>query len=226
MSKEEDMQRTLVAEFGPLSWLTDRDGIVSPTVQGGYTNLSATNTALFYEEATIDLSGYAMERKTFYPYSSFEQRNGVVLGSFSDATTIRAVIDTIIVSSIPLSTDQLSMSLLSANLPGFTHPGGVPYRLDREPLIHQNQLTYCHDSTIQTTGGSSVYRIVSNANGSSLEPTAADKLYCYRIVTSNAKDGSALVPSARVLLPGTITSEPKLEYMMRLKRSYELANQV
>jgi hypothetical protein len=34
------------------------------------------------------------------------------------------------------------------------------------------------------------------------------------------------IPSSRIVIPGTIKEEPKLEYMMRLKRSYELANQV
>jgi hypothetical protein len=39
--------------------------------------------------------------------------------------------------------------------------------------------------------------------------------------------GTALIiPASRVILPGTMGQEPELEYMMRLSRSVELANQV
>jgi len=231
---DEDMQRTLVAEFGPLSWLADRDGNVTPYVQSGYENLSQSTDTLFVEEVHIDLSGYALEKKTFFPYSSFEQRGGAVSGSFADTSEGRLLRDIIIVSSIPLTLTYENLSFYSAlGLPGFTMGAstlatitGEAYRINRDPLIHQHALVYSHDTTTQTTGGASIYRVVSSTNASSLEPTAADLLYCYRIVYSSSTDGQGYVPPARVLIPGMISSEPKLEYMMRLKRSYELANQV
>ena len=72
------------------------------------------------------------------------------------------------------------------------------------------------------------------------EPTAADKLYCYRIVQIQADgllptDPSGgltpgqsyiSIPAARQLIAGRINEESELVYMQRLKRSYELANQV
>jgi len=228
------MQRTLVAEFGPLSWETDRDGVVTTIIQGGYSNLSQSTDTLFVEETQIDLSGYALEKKSFFPYSSFEQRGGPVTGSFADDPEGRRIVDTIIVSSVPLTLDYSTLALYSFySLPGFTvgHAALTPvtgdlYRINRDALIHQHSLVFNHDSTTATTTGASIYRVVSSVNASSLEPTAADKLYCYRIVYSSSVDGAGGIPPARVLLPGMITSEPKLEYMMRLKRSYELANQV
>ena len=229
MSKEENMQRTLVAEFPPVSFSTDSDGNVTVNISGGYTNLSSTNLALFLHETRIDLSGYALQRKTFYPYSSFEQRAAEVSGTFANSTTGRNVQDIIIVSSVPLPTTQADMISIIGQLPGFSNVdffGLGTFRSNRDPLIHQHRLVYSHDSTIAGTAGSSVYRISSDISASSLEPTAADELYCYRIVSSNATNGGAFIPAARVLIPGTIGTEPKLEYMMRLKRSYELANQV
>jgi len=233
MNSEENIQRTLAAEFSPLIFETDRDGLVTIEAGGDWTNLSSTNNALFFQETQIDLSGYALERKTFYPHSSFEQRSGPTSGTFGSATSPRNIYDTIIVSSIPLKESALAMVLYSQAMPGFT-PFSAPtvpgyaelWRINKDPLMHQHQLISSHDSTIATTGGSSIYRITSDLYASSLEPTAADVLYCYRIVYSGATDGKATLPAARVLLPGTISSEPKLEYMMRLKRSYELANQV
>ena len=227
---EEDMQRTLVAEFPPLTFATDRDGAVTTIVNNGYHNQSVTGTALFYQEVQIDLSGYALDKKTFFPYSSFEQRNGPTIGSFT--ADDRNIYDTMIVSSIPLSEEQVAMNSYVQDLPGFTVTNiGIPildkaYRINRDPLMHQHQLIQSHDSTTANPAGSSIYRVTSSVNGSSLEPTAADVLYCYRILFCKGTDGSGFLPAARVLLPGTISSEPTLEYMMRLKRSYELANQV
>ena len=92
--------------------------------------------------------------------------------------------------------------------------------------MHQHQIIYSHDSTTAGTSGTSIYRVVSSQSASSLEPTAADKLYCYRLITMSGTSGGMSKPAARVMIPCTITIEPNLEYMMRLKRSYELANQV
>jgi hypothetical protein len=62
------------------------------------------------------------------------------------------------------------------------------------------------------------------------EPTAADKLYSYRIVTLFTSDldeaSYVTIPAARHLIGGVMGGEDDLVYMQRLKRSYELANQV
>lgn len=59
---------------------------------------------------------------------------------------------------------------------------------------------------------------------SSGEPTAVDKLHCYRIVqVPGAGDNAQMyVPASRFYLTAAIGAEPDLEYLMRLKRSYEL----
>jgi len=58
-------------------------------------------------------------------------------------------------------------------------------------------------------------------------------LYCYRFLA--LPNGAAadeygatglVLPALRVILDAFTVEEPDLEYMMRLKRSYELANQV
>ena len=139
MSKEEDIQRTLVAEFDPLSFNIDRDGNVTTTFQSGYTDLSTVGLGLFFQETVIDLSGYALDRKTFYPYSSFEQRSGPTIGSFGQAAAARLIYDTIIVSSIPLTQEEASFKLTASTLPGFSgFPGGLAYRINRDPLLHQH----------------------------------------------------------------------------------------
>lgn len=220
---EEDMQRTLVAEFPPFGVNVDRDGLIYTLASTGYISIGVN---VFLNETSIDLSGYALQKKSFYPYSSFEQRNGAVIGTFADQGIGRNAVDNIIISSIPLDLTGVNPNLLAASLPGFIGNTGTGFRLNRDPLIHQHQIIYSHDSTTSGTGGASIYRVVSSQSASSLEPTAADKLYCYRLITTNGIDGDLTMPAARVMIPGTISKEPTFEYMMRLKRSYELANQV
>ena len=223
MSKEEDMQRTLCAEFSYVTLEYDGKDIV-PTF-GDWTHVGG-NTS--YTQQDIDLSGYAMEKKTFYPYSSFEQRaNTEYIRSSATLTAQPYLVEVTIVSSVPLSDNDLFVSLVGA--PGFISIAPGFNRFDRSVIIHGELRTYTLDSTMSVAGGLNALRLLDRQTFSSLEPTAADKLYCYRVITVEASAGevtNVALPSSRILIPGTIASEPKLEYMMRLKRSYELANQV
>lgn len=63
------------------------------------------------------------------------------------------------------------------------------------------------------------------------EPNASDKLFCYRIVQISAEALDAglsniVIPACRQLISGMFDEESELVYMQRLKRSYELANQI
>lgn len=228
MSKEEEMQRTLCAEFPLLNVSWDRDNsqydfiVTSPYVQ-----LAPT---IWFCQQDIDLSGYAMQKKTFYPYTSFEQRAGGASSQTSATLTRQPYIaDIIYISSVPLSANELLLSLTYT--PGFTagSGSGINARFDRSVITHGERKVYTVDSTLSVPGSNNFLRVVSRENFSSLEPTAADKLYGYRIIALSGAEGeieTAYAPSCRILIPGTLSSEPTLEYMMRLKRSYELANQV
>jgi len=237
MSKDEDMQRTLCVEFGGLSVQWDKltDDYEPLATGSGWTYVTP---GFWYLQQDIDLSGYAMDRKTFYPYSSFEQRGMATLAEViptGGATTLTKqpyVYDITIVSSVPLKQNDLIASVLAG--PGFTTFAGFPNgegRFNRSQIIHGETKMYTVDYTTSVIGSNQqdVLKLVNRDIYSSLEPTAADKLYCYRIVALTAEASeidAAFVPATRVLIPGNISSEPKLEYMMRLKRSYELANQV
>ena len=71
--------------------------------------------------------------------------------------------------------------------------------------------------------------LISNQTGSMM-PTAAQVLYVARVAfpgTVAGNTGTTMsIPASRVILPGSMNQEPELEYMMRLSRSVELANQV
>lgn len=225
---EEDMQRTLTSEFSGLGFgYNPISGLFVMVPGSSYTQIGP---GVFVEQQDIDLSGYALEKKTFYPYSSFEQKGGLTSAKFAATPTLQPYISQfIIVSSVPLSTNDLFATIATApgfNMPNLTTTAG---RFNRSQIIHGSAKWYTIDNTMSIAGGFNTLRLIDSYNFSSLEPTAADKLYCYRLIgvtTASGETLNASIPAARVILPGTISSEPKLEYMMRLKRSYELANQV
>ena len=224
---DEDMQRTLCAEFAPCGITYDRTAS-RWNVSTGVTGWIDIAAGVFVTQQDIDLSGYAMARKTFYPYSSFEQRGGFTSGQFDGTLTSQPYAgDVTIISSVPLNNTDLLTAL--ANAPGFTNFSGLNSSFERSNIIHGEMKLYTIDSAMALPGGNNTLKLLGREVFSSLEPTAADKLYGYRIIGVFAVNGegtSAVFPATRVLLPGNISSEPELEYMMRLKRSYELANQV
>jgi len=82
-------------------------------------------------------------------------------------------------------------------------------------MTHNNNLTQLAD-TLHTEW---------SKDFSSGEPTAVDQLHCYRIVQvpgTSSTPATLYVPAARFYLTAIIATEPELEYVMRLKRSYEL----
>ena len=233
MTKEGDMDRTICSEHPPLdaTYSNQQNRWIVDSITPGWTQLSAE---IFYHQQDIDLSGYNREKLTFYPYSSFEQRGSISGAEFNASLTTQPyVYDTTIISSVPLNTADLSLAA-ATTAPGFTPRSetglitGNPGRFDRSVIIHGQQRIYTIDSTLAVAGGFNTLREIDRLTYSSLEPTAADKLYSYRIIALvlTRGEGSRLTfPACRVLIPGVMDKEPKLEYMMRLKRSYELANQ-
>ena len=226
MSKE-DMQRTLCSEFPLLN-------VQYSALIGGFEFVSVTpyrqlGANIYVTQQDIDLSGYAMQKKTFYPYTSFEQRAATTSARTTATLTEQpAILDITLISSVPLNDTELLAAITFT--PGFTAgSGATSSRYDRSVIIHGERKVFTVDSTMSVPGDFNALRIIDSQTFSSLEPTAADKLYGYRILLIKSRNDElnlAFIPASRVLIPGTLSEEPQLEYMMRLKRSYELANQV
>ena len=252
---QKDNHRILKAEFQPLYLVPDGD-TTNWKFQNDYVTdyrpVVNSNNRYWVSEHKLDLSGYAMEDLTTYFTDSFEQRGGASqvtwvapllpppppgrmgLNSFSSSN-----FETVVLSSVPITDSQLlSMAI---NLPGFANFGNqlIDFgNFDRTHIIHGTSKVWTVDSTFsgsfdQTSGA---YLIpIQSLNFSSLEPTAADAIYCYRLFnltnaaasdSDNVQLNSITFPPMRVLLGAVVDEEPTLEYMMRLKRSYELANQL
>jgi len=236
------MDRQLVVEF---PWLFLSAG--GPPPAPVWENTAATDTRplagftnSYVQEMKLDLSGYVQSDLTVGFRRSFTQTGGIEYLTWETFDVQDdGVIENVIISSVPMNDTQLGGAFVSC--PGFT-PYNDPTgtfdfgNFNRTQIIHGNFRYLFPNSTIGSTAfnakGAAALMAITDNEYSSLEPTAADCLYCYRIIgvptPGNASSGiqTVALPPKRVILDAFTVEEADLEYMMRLKRSYELANQV
>ena len=176
----------------------------------------------FAHETVIDLSGYAMDSLTFFPTSVGLQDPGVYLVRGTPDPTFSGLQVLDIITSVPM--DLSTVSSLQVQGAG---PGMLRSEYEFETILFG---MYRFFSTNLNVPYANYVQLERSQRFDSGEPTAADKLYCYRIVnlTVSGLDPQSRVsiPAARQLIAGVMAAEPELVYMQRLKRSYELANQV
>ena len=176
-------------------------------------------------QGTIDLSGYARDYKTFYP------KGGVIQeGPYYYAIDGFGQLVSTVVSSVPINLEDFAFTVASLSTPGMiviNNPGVDQVSQNWETTLFCETQTNLINSNLPASG---FCLPVSKNQTGSLSPTAAQVLYVAKIVLpvaiADASGTSVGVPAARVILPGTMDEEPELEYMMRLSRSIELANQV
>lgn len=231
------MDRQLKVEFPWLAVISD--AAASPAWQFNIaTDTRKLSATVFAQEMKLDLSGYVQSDLTVGFRRSFEQVGGADI-IFWDSYDVNndSLLETVIISSVPFNDNQLTGALLSS--PGFTNYqfSGFDWgNFNREHIIHGSYDVMYANSTIgagafTARGNANLMSVQSNIF-SSLEPTAADCLYCYRVFSlpEPGPAGSGVsqitLPPKRVLLDAFTVEEPEIEYLMRLKRSYELANQV
>jgi len=230
------MDRTLIAEFPALYLVQDGAGNFEQVIA---TETREISTSIYVQEMKLDLSGYVQDALTVGFRRSFEQEGGPDQMNWLKAYDPNndSLSEVTLISSVPFTDEQLTSALVYS--PGFIIPH-LPTldsgNFNRAHIIHGRYQVMYANTTIGggsfTSNGNATLMSVTDNTFSSLEPTAADCLYCYRIVAtpSAASAGTGIevvyLPPKRIILDAFTVEEPDLEYMMRLKRSYELANQV
>lgn len=232
------MDRQLTVEFPWLQRTTQTTGAGKVWVATYGTDTREITNTIYVQESKIDLSGYVQDDLTVSFRRSFEQKAGTEYLSWFDYDgSTDFILETFIVSSVPMNDSQLQAALVGS--PGFTNfpnPGLVWGNFNREHIIHGSYKVHYANSIVGSgaftaPNSATLVNVVDNYF-SSLEPTAADCLYCYRVIGLPTPRSGAVgprqiqMPATRVILDAFTMEESELEYMMRLKRSYELANQV
>ena len=175
-----------------------------------------------YHETSIDLSGYARESLTFFPEAIGLQDPGVYLFRATPGAPATALQVLDIVTSVPMDIIQVANAQAGVQ----SGPGMIGSDYDFQSIIFGMYRFFSLNTNIPYQDYQQLERSQRFDSG---EPNAADRLYCYRIVTTTgslAPDSLISIPAARQLIGGAVDAEPELVYMQRLKRSYELAQQV
>jgi hypothetical protein len=193
------------------------------TLGNGWQATAVSPLSLFWK-GTIDLAGYVRDYKTFYPEGGIIQE-----GPYWQGGGTSAVVTMTIVSTIPIDVENLWRQITSGGGPGFIdNPGfGTTGTLQQNwtpTMFAQSELLVDNNTVSGVTG---VLQTLTVKQSGSLAPSAGETLFVVKLVAPFGTIGNELlIPASRVILPGKFGTEPDVEYMMRLKRSSELANQV
>ncbi len=198
-----------------------------------FTGVYAPLLASYYE-TQIDLTGYALQDLVFYPELGFSQE-GISRGM--TGAEAAGMIESIIVSTVPQDPAYLLTQLSYGSGPGLDDPinftattaaaNGVMTPVVWEQVPFCRQSFYVLNNTTVSSGG--FMQLQDETQIGSLEPIAADRLFVYKIVypiptvTGGIAYTTCISPSLRVGFRGMMKEEADTEYLMRLKRGYELA---
>jgi hypothetical protein len=224
---DSERDRTLRIEIPPsaFSKLSEEPEWSVKTAANGWSSIPGYLAV--YWKGSIDLSGYARDYKTFYPAGGVIQE-----GPYSYEQGGSGSIVYYIISSVPLNPEIVYLQVGAALAgPGFINQGfvgaaGASDSQNWETVLFAESQMLVTNQNITPNPFGIQQRLERNQSGS-LSPTAGEVLYCMKMIIPLATDQTTIgIPASRIILPGTMDQEPELEYMMRLSRSVELANQV
>lgn len=171
-------------------------------------------TSGMYYETYFDLSGYTLDDLTLVPRYTQVQDGLPYIGAAT--TTSLRVYDVI-------SQERLNPADFFTYATFGEFPGSPASEEDWRQILMCN-VKYMLPQTDFTEAG----LLLTSTEGrfGSNEPTAVEKLWIYRVIIAGGLPEEAdtiNIPATRFILGGEVIDEPELEYMMRLKRSYELS---
>jgi len=210
-----DRNETLMVMFPRLSTAV---GAAAIDAADGWTPLSANGCFI---QNDIDLAGFAQQDLTFATFETMMQDPGLYLsevgGGGAPGSGTRMMVCEFI-SDVPFNTGDLQNVL--TDLPARA-PGMLGTNQDFKQIIYGNLRTYVPNTTLGLPG---YFQLIDSSGFGSKEPTAASKLYCYKIVqlTNGTPTDTLQIPASRIGLMGRMFAEDELAYIYRLKRSYEL----
>jgi len=205
--------KTMTKEFGNLvvnkagpvftpDYSISAEGWEQPTAGAG----------VFVNRQYFDLAGLSMNDLTLFFEGAAVQ--DVLSPSSITATAGNQAFVVDIMSNKPLTNAEASATVLSGNF--------ATSNLTFDQTLYMRVRFFNTD--LDNQAGSYMIPVSDNQLGS-LSPTASDRIYCTRVVLFGGADGKYDMYPCRYILRAMAKEEPEYEYLMRLKRSYELQNQ-
>ena len=168
-----------------------------------------------YYETYFDCSGYTLDDLTVVPNYTQVQDGLVHRGDAN--TSSMWVLEIVSQERLDVANLVVPLALLGEV------PGGFASNDDWRQLLQCNFKYFLPQTDFTETG---LMLIATQGRFGSNEPSTAEKLWIYRIVVLGGihEEGDVVVlPMTRQILGAEIIKEEDLDYIMRLKRSYELA---
>lgn len=175
----------------------------------------------FLSSTYFDLAGLAIDDKTLFFEQAGVQTTLAPLANNTGAGDSCLIMD--LMTTRPLTDAQLVSTISYGNFAGnFAIDGQGPLSFE-ETVYARTQMFVRH---IDTSAWGYITLTDENYFGS-MEPTASDRIYSYRLVLASQgtdpgdMDALTIYP-ARHLLKAVAKEEPTYQYIMRLMKSYQL----
>ena len=211
--KEVDEMKTLAKEIGRLA-VTKAGPNFTINVGDNWRQIGGPPGNAFVSSTYFDLAGLAIDDKTlFFDGATVQEASSP---SFNPATAGNLLRVADIMTTSPITDTEAILYITDANF------AGSPTTLTFDQTIYGRVRVYNMD--LDNLAGAYAILLSDNQTGS-LSATASDRIYCYRVVVYDGADGRFDLLAARYILSAHAKEEPEHQYLMRLKRSYELQNQ-
>ena len=178
----------------------------------------ASFTGGVMHESYFDMSAYELDDLTAIP-SLLELQDALTYSCINPPADLQVRVFDII------SQERLDPATVVTLLDTLDYPSSPGSSDDWTQILMCNFRLFSTQTDFQST------TLLLPAHGGALgssEPSAVQKLWTYRIVSPSAIDLDGLtinIPATRFVAAFEIIKEEDLPYLMRLKRSYELATQ-
>jgi len=187
-------------------------GFVPNNPGNGWQIIETTDHFIWYRFDYFDLSGYTLEDETLFPQSVIVQEiQPIAGGNVVNAHRLD------LVTKKSVTTTDLSQIYGSFTI---APPGSMHSRFSLEEVIMGRMQLWTNMVDINNTAGQ-----IQQTNWGTGDATASEKLYITQAwyLAKVVPEQSLSIPEGAYVVPSIIVKEPDLEYIMRLKRSHELA---
>ena len=179
---------------------------------GANTQWERISGQIFVSSTYFDLAGLSMEQKTIFPSGITCQRGNSPLLDVAAPGDNFIMLDVLTTIPIDIANDISNWFNVGPGFPGST--------LNFEHVLYMRGQRW----TVDVDTNSSFPLKADEWQSGSMAPTASDRIYSYRVVLVNLGNTSTriITPTGRHVMQVEATTEPEFEYLMRLKRSYDL----
>lgn len=192
------------------------EGTLSILIHGegwGIIPAQGSTSEMFRWRGSIDLGGLERESLTLFLQNAQVTESNTFYGL---GTSIMCVD---VISKVPITDEDLNLATRTGAL--YT-PGYNDSVQDMDQVLWGRIRGFYHDTG--WTSDNLQQQYFQQVWGEGIA-TAGDRLHLTRYVICSNNEASLNIPGACFQIVGTAVEEPDLEYIMRLRRDYELAQQ-